>query len=141
MPEPVLAGQHIGRAHLATRALLERQLDGLPFPAWTALNLVGQASGPLTADACRAALGAGLKIDEPAAAGVVDQLAGLGLVVTRGGVVGLTSSGQEVFERVTAAIARIVATLYGDIPEEDQVVTRRVLDLIKVRADAALAHP
>jgi DNA-binding MarR family transcriptional regulator len=136
MPTPVLSGQVIGQAHFATRALLERRLGDLPFPAWTALNLAGNAPAPLRSDEVVAALVAGLRIGRPAAGSVVDDLAGRGLVRTVRDVVELTPAGRETFERVTAQIARITDALYGDIPEADQEVARRVLDLVRERARA-----
>lgn len=139
MPAPVLTGQTIGRTHFATRALLERQLGDLPFPAWTALNLVGRAAAPGTPADLLAEIQKGLRIEPAAAGSVLDDLMGRDLVRTAGGVVGLTPAGRALFERVTAQIGRIAEALYGDIPQDEQQVARRVLDRVRERAEQALA--
>jgi DNA-binding MarR family transcriptional regulator len=86
------------------------------------------------------ALATGLKIDRAAAVTVVDSLADRALVTTAGGVVELAPSSIMIFDRVTAGIGHIVEVVYAGIPETDQEITRRVLGLVKERADAELAR-
>ena len=135
---PALNGQIIGQAERTTRAVLERLLTDTdtPFHQWVALNLLGNEaqSEPQLVDH----LAAGLLIDHSAARSAVDAVRSNGLIDGVDPVV-LTADGRARFDTITAGIAEISARLYSDLPHDDLVVARRVLETLTERARAALA--
>jgi len=128
-----LNGQTIGQASIATRALLNRELDrvGLTFEQSVALNLAA-AGGPVTAGA----LATGLRIPAAAAEEALSGLASGGLLAPDGTI---TRSGADLQRQVAARVADISALLYGDLPVDDLVVAARVLTEVTARANAELA--
>lgn len=135
---PVLNGQIIGQAERSTRAVLERLLTetDTPFHQWVALNLLGneaQSEAGLVDQ-----LAGGLLIDLAAAQAAVDAVRSNGLIAGVDTLV-LTAAGRARFDAITAGIADISARLYSDLPHDDLVVARRVLETLTARARAALA--
>jgi hypothetical protein len=128
-----LNGQIIGQASIATRALLNRELEqaGLTFEQSVALNLAA-SGGSVTADA----LAGGLRIPVADAEAALSGLAGAGLLEPDGTI---TAAGRAIQQQVGARIAGITARLYGDLPADDLVTAARVLTEVTARANAELA--
>ncbi len=132
-------GQDINVAAAATRAILDTLLTGagLSFAQFVALRAMA-AGGPGTRDEVAGRInGPGAEPD--ALRRAVDDLVAAGLV-TDTGQVEPTERGRDLFERITATSVRVGDRLFEGIPAEDQVVTKRVLDLITERARAAGAE-
>ncbi|WP_395295515.1 hypothetical protein ACF9IK_19805 [Kitasatospora hibisci] len=144
----VLNGRTIGLAHYATRAVAETVFEslGLTFHQEVAINGLGeQPEGVATRDHLITRLTAGLKIDDAAAAAVIEQLLDAGLATASGGdgdpaVLALTDAGRELHGRIQDGVKRIVAQIYGDLPAEDLAVAARVLTVVTERANAILAE-
>jgi hypothetical protein len=73
-----------------------------------------------------------------------DADAQVSAVVARGLITGereiaLTAEGQALHGRISARIAEITARLWGDLPSADLETAGRVLETVRVRADAELA--
>jgi DNA-binding MarR family transcriptional regulator len=142
-----LTGQVIGRAHYATRALLERAVAplGVDFPQVAALNALADdtlADDGAAVDQARLVhrMTSTLKIDEAAARAVLDHLVAADLAtVDAGSRVRLTDAGRSVQDRVRSAVAALTARLYADIPTDEMSAAGRVLALVTQRADAELA--
>ena len=128
-----LNGQIIGQASIATRALLNRELDrvGLSFEQSVALNLAA-GGGPVTVDA----LVTGLRTPTAAAEAALSGLTEAGLLAADGTV---TPAGADLQKQVSARIAEITGRLYGDLPADDLVTAARVLTEVTARANAELA--
>ena len=137
---PVLNGQVIGQAERATRAVLEVLLaeSGAPFVSWVSLNLVG-TQGETTADSLVDQLVAGLRITDSEARASIDDLVRTALM-TSSDMVRLTAEGMARYQRISDGIAEITRRLYRDLPHDDLVVARRVLETITERARAELAN-
>ncbi|WBB68722.1 hypothetical protein [Micromonospora sp. WMMD812] len=141
MSSSPLTGQVIGRAHYATRALLERQLTrvGLTFPQSIALNGLAAEGGAAARADLVTRLTDGLKIDAPAAEALLADLVGAGLLREDADSLAFTDAGDAVRREIADATAAITGRLYGDIPAADLAVAGRVLTLVRERADAELA--
>ncbi len=140
---PTLNGQVIGQAERATRAVLEVLLadTGTPFVEWVALNLTAQAEATqhaTTAEALVVQLVTGLRINEPDAQFTIDVLVADSLV-TVGDTVQLTADGAAKYQQISDGIADITCRLYRDLPHDDLVIARRVLETLTERAQAELA--
>ena len=135
---PTLNGQVIGQAERATRAVLEVLLaeTGTPFVEWVALNLTAQRESTL--EALVDQLVTGLRISERDARFTIDVLIADALV-TVGDTVRLTGAGAAKYQQISDGIADITRRLYRDLPHDDLVVARRVLETLTERARAELA--
>jgi DNA-binding MarR family transcriptional regulator len=142
---PTLTGQDIGRAHHATRAVLERRLaaTGTPFEAWIVLNIVGDNGPEIEVDDVVRRVVLGLKITETAVQQILSGLLGQGLIsrTTSGPSprVALTEVGTARFDDIRGSIAQITERLYGGLPAEDLAVAHRLLVTVTERANAELA--
>ena len=138
-PQATLNGQVIGQAERSTRAVLDRLLAEArtPFHQWVALNVIG-TQGAQTAASLVEQLATGLLIDHSAAHAAVDLARADGLI-EGSDPVALTADGRARFEAITAGIAGITSRLYADLPHEDLVVARRVLETLTERARVVLA--
>jgi len=121
-------GQDINVAAAATRAILDMLLAeaGLTFHQFVALRAM---PGERAAVAERAA---GPGADTAALGRAIDELAAAGLA--HGTPIEPTTRGRELLERITAASVRTGDQLFDGIPIEDQVIVKRVLDLVTERA-------
>ncbi len=140
---PTLNGQVIGQAERATRAVLELLLaeTDTPFVQWVALNLAAQAEAAqreTTVDALVEQLVTGLRIDGFEAGAAIDALV-VESLVTIDGAVRLTVDGTAKYLRISDGITEITQRLYRDLPQDDLVVARRVLETLTERARAELA--
>ena len=136
---PTLNGQVIGQAERATRAVLEVLLaeTNTPFVNWVTVNLIA-AQGEIAVDELIAQLIAGLRIEESEALSAVDDLERASLVTVTDQV-RLTPEGLERYQRISDGIGEITRRLYRDLPHDDLVVARRVLETLTDRARAELA--
>lgn len=135
---PPLNGQVIGQAERATRALLDVLLaaESTPFVQWVALNLVA-TQGETTTDFLLKQMVNGLRIDKAEAQAAIHDLDGEALMTTHD-LVRLTSDGEARYARISAGIAELAARLYHDLPHDDLVIARRVLETVTERARAEL---
>ncbi|MFF5216132.1 hypothetical protein [Micromonospora sp. NPDC000442] len=139
-----LNGQILGRTHYATRAVLERELGrlGLTFAQALLLNALAAADTPLPrAEAARRLVDA-VKVPTATAHGTLAELIAATLVAplaTDASQVALTPTGRQAQRLVAAASAEIGARLWADLAADDLVVAARVLDVVRRRAEQALA--
>ena len=141
MTQPAtLNGQVIGQAERATRAVLEVLLaeTDTTFTNWVALNLVA-THGTVTVDSLVEQLVTGLRITDAAARRSIDDLVSSALM-TIAGTVRLTTGGRGRYQRISDGVADITRRLYHDLPHDDLVVARRVLETLTERARAELAN-
>jgi hypothetical protein len=136
---PTLNGQVIGQAERATRAVLEVLLaeTNTPFVNWVSLNLIA-AQGEIAIDGLVDQLVSGLRIEESEARSAIDDLVHASLVTVID-LVRLTPQGLERYQRISDGITEITRRLYRDLPHDDLVVARRVLETLIDRARAELA--
>ncbi len=140
MTQPAtLNGQVIGQAERATRAVLEVLLAeaGTTFTEWVALNLVA-TQGDTAIDSLVEQLVTGLRIADSEARAAIDDLVRAALI-TVSDEVRLTADGRPRYQRISDGIAEITRRLYHDLPHDDLVVARRVLETLTQRARAELA--
>ena len=145
---PTLSPQVIGQAENAHRPLMNRILarSGTTFPQWVALPKVAGDGGTADRRQLIDAMTGGLKIDDAAAAEALAGLAAADLLEAlealealpgTGSRVGLTPPGQAPhrYREIRAAVDRVTARLYGDIPPAELATAGRVLALITARAN------
>jgi hypothetical protein len=139
-PAPPLNGQVIGQAERATRAVLDVLLatENTPFVNWVTLNLTA-TQGETKTEALVDQLVNGLRIDRTGARAVVDELDAAGLLTTVGDLVRLTTAGEAKYARISVGITEIAARLYHDLPHDDLVIARRILETVTDRARAELS--
>jgi hypothetical protein len=131
--------QTIGRAEKALNGILCRELagTGLTEPDWVTLVLTSiDDGGPR--DALVARLAAAFKTAPADADAQVSAVVARGLV-TGGREIALTAAGRALHGRISGRIAEITARLWGDLPSADLETAGRVLETVRVRADAELA--
>jgi DNA-binding MarR family transcriptional regulator len=147
MPEtPPLTGQHIGEAENAIRAVLDALLaeSETSFHQWVALRVLAATDSGLELEQLVSRMTSGLKVERASVLAAVGQLqAGESVVVADDGdrreVVALTDAGRARHRRIQDGVDRITRRLYGDLPVDDLVTTRRVLAIVTERANAVLA--
>jgi hypothetical protein len=143
---PTLSPQVIGQAENAHRPLMNRILarSGTTFLQWVALTKVAADGGTADRRQLIDAMTGGLKIDDAAAAEALAGLAAADLLEAlealealpgTGSRVGLTPPGQARYREIRAAVDRVSARLYGDIPPAELATAGRVLALITARAN------
>jgi DNA-binding MarR family transcriptional regulator len=146
---PALTGRDIGAAAKATGALLGPLLDAadLPFEEWTVLfTLAG--TGPVRRRALIAQQAGDLKVPESTTRATVDGMVAAGLIAPAEDAdvadaddprLAPTAAGLAVYQPIREQVNQIAAELYGDLPPDDLVATRRTLDEVTRRANARLA--
>ncbi|MFF3684586.1 hypothetical protein [Streptomyces sp. NPDC002187] len=142
---PTLNSQIVGRAHYATRALLDRELarTGNTFFQSMALNATASEGGTADVDAIVHRLTSTLKIDEATALATVAELTGAGLLEPAQGEAGrvtLTEPGRAFQTRIAALGAELGTRVYGGIPEHERAIAARVLTEITARAETVFAE-
>jgi DNA-binding MarR family transcriptional regulator len=137
---PPLTGQHIGEAENAIRAVLDALLaeTSTTFHQWVALRVLAATDSGLERDQLVARMTSGLKVEPAAVLTALGQLEAEELV-TVAEIVALTDAGRARHRRIQDGIDRITRQLYGDLPVDDLVTTRRVLAIVTERANAVLA--
>jgi DNA-binding MarR family transcriptional regulator len=141
MPDaPPLTGQHIGETENAIRAVLDALLaeTSTTFHQWVALRVLAATDSGLERDQLVARMTSGLKVEPAAVLTALGQLEAEELV-TVAEIVALTDAGRARHRRIQDGIDRITRQLYGDLPVDDLVTTRRVLAIVTERANAVLA--
>ena len=140
-PAPALTGRDIGQAQRAIGALLGRKLDaaGLPFSDWVVL-LTLDTAGPLAADDLVGRQADGLNEPESEARATVDRMLGSGMLAPEGDRLAPTAAAESVFRPICDGVSQLTVELYGDLPREDLVATRRTLAEVTRRANAKLAE-
>ena len=132
-------GRDINVAAAATRAVLTALLDeaGVTFDQFVALRLmtIGGPGGRDEVAGRDTAPGA----DVTAIRAAITELEAAGLA-TGDEPIEPTERGRELFERVSGESLRLGDRLFEGIPADDQVATKRVLDLITERAVAMRAE-
>jgi DNA-binding MarR family transcriptional regulator len=141
---PPLTGQHIGEAENAIRAVLDALLaeTETTFHQWVALRVLAATDSGLELEQLLQRMTSGLKVEPSSVLAAVGQLDAEGLVTVRGEdveVVALTDAGRARHRRIQDGVDRITRQLYGDLPVDDLVTTRRVLAIVTERANAVLA--
>lgn len=137
---PTLNGQIIGQTERATRAVFDLVLADadISFESWVTLNLVA-TPGELSEESLLEQLVTGLRVSPAIAHDATGDGRRRGLI-TGDTTIRPTPAGSELFERITAGIAGIADRLYGDIPADDLVTARRVLEIVTARARQELAR-
>ena len=135
---PPLNGQVIGQAERATRAVLDLLLvaENTSFVNWVTLNLTA-TQGETKPEALIDQLVTGLRIDQTEARAAIDELDTAGLL-TVGDRIRLTTEGEAKYAHISAGIADIATRLYHDLPHDDLVIARRILETLTERARAEL---
>jgi DNA-binding MarR family transcriptional regulator len=142
MPEaPPLTGQHIGETENAIRAVLDALLaeSETTFHQWVALRVLAATDSGLEREQLVARMTSGLKVEPPSVLDAIGQLEAAELV-SAAEVVALTDAGRARHRRIQDGVDRITRQLYGDLPVDDLVTTRRVLAIVTERANAVLAR-
>jgi DNA-binding MarR family transcriptional regulator len=141
MTTPILTGQIIGQAQYATRAVLDELLarNSTTFYEWIVLNVTGVSGGTVDEDAVVSRMTKSLHVDAATVHKARSGLVEAGLLTAKEGQLEFTGRGRDRFDQISAGIADITAKLYGDLSTADLEATRRVLDTVTERANAALA--
>ncbi|BBF99488.1 MULTISPECIES: hypothetical protein [Pseudonocardia] len=128
--------QLVGRTEKALNALLLQELagTGLDEHRWIALTLTTAGGDDVTGRIARA-----LRVDRATATARLAELAASGLVRIDGPEMVATPRGVALRDRIVAAIGRITADLWGDLPADDLAVAGDVLRTVLSRAEVALA--
>ena len=139
---PALNGQVIGQTQHAIQAVLDAVLveTDTSFHQWVLIRQVALGGGNIARAALIDALTDGLKIDDGRAVAVLEEVVALGLAAAPADTVELTPAGNKRYERIANAGAQITVRLYGDLPPEDLETTRRVLTIVRERANVELAR-
>ncbi|MEN3306373.1 MAG: hypothetical protein V7603_2575 [Micromonosporaceae bacterium] len=139
---PPVTGQDLGMAQNATRALLDDLLAraGTDFPEWLVLRLLHQR-GPLSREALRDNLAAGLALHATAADLLIGRTAARGYLRAdpQDVHIGLTEAGAGRYQGLNDAVAGLTAELYAGFDQADLATTGRVLREVTRRA--AARHP
>ncbi|MFI8519993.1 hypothetical protein ACIGEZ_19470 [Streptomyces sp. NPDC085481] len=133
---PLLNGQSIGIAYHAIAAVRDRLLtaSGLTFRQSVALKAVADGHDR---DGAVDRMTATLKIGEPEAQALLDEIAGAGLI--EGSRPSLTDKGDRVQRGFTDAVAGLTERLYGGLPEAEREIAARALAHVTAMANAELA--
>jgi DNA-binding MarR family transcriptional regulator len=138
---PILSGVDLVRTDRAPRALVDALLaqTQMTFNAWVALNVTGTSGGEMTKQAIIERMVSVLKVEPQTAASAIAENAEAGLVSINDDHVSLTPAETQRFEQLREGALAIAERLYGGLPAEDLIATRRVLAAAAERADAAIA--
>ncbi|MFI5773136.1 hypothetical protein ACIA74_32435 [Streptomyces sp. NPDC051658] len=141
---PTVNGQVIGRAHYATRAVLERLLaaTGTTFHQSLALNAVAGNGGAIERGRLVDRMTDALKTDAAVVEAPLAELTTAELLAEVDGTVpriGLTTAGRDRQQANGADVADLTTRLYADLPAEDLEAAGRVLIEVTARANAVLA--
>ncbi|MFE3068573.1 hypothetical protein [Streptomyces sp. NPDC059247] len=130
---PLLDGQLIGITYHAIAAVRDRMLadSGLTFHRSVALRAVAEG---LDRAGATERLTATLKIEEPEASALLDEITAAGLF---DGAV--TERGAALQQDFTDAVTALAGRLYGDLPDTDREAAARALAHVTARANAELA--
>jgi DNA-binding MarR family transcriptional regulator len=147
---PPLNTQVIGQTESALGALLEPLLAdaGLTFQQWLVLTVTAASGGRTDRGQLVARIAAARKVDGTEVESAIAELTAAGLAVTElataglataTGLLALTDSGQDVYQRIRGAIEELNAELFA-FPPEDLATAGRILSIVTERANAVLAR-
>jgi DNA-binding MarR family transcriptional regulator len=147
---PPLNTQVIGQTESALGALLEPLLAdaGITFPQWLVLTIAAASGGRTDRGQLVARIAAARKVDGTEVESAIAELTAAGLAVTElataglataTGLLALTDSGQDVYQRIRGAIEELNAELFA-FPPEDLATAGRILSIVTERANAVLAR-
>lgn len=147
---PPLNTQVIGQTESALGALLEPLLAdaGITFQQWLVLTIAAASGGRTDRGQLVARIAAARKVDPTEVASAIAELTAAGLAVTElataglataTGLLALTDSGQDVYQRIRGAIEELNAELFA-FPPEDLATAGRILSVVTERANAVLAR-
>ncbi|TXK19638.1 hypothetical protein [Homoserinibacter sp. GY 40078] len=129
----------IGPTENALRALLTKTLATTTietYPAWVTLNAAARADESGLRDRWRVAVSDALKVSPEVVDEVIAALAAEGLIDLDDT---LTPRGRAELAAARSAVAETTARLVEGVKAEEQDVTRRVLDLVRGRAEELLS--
>ena len=138
-----VGGRDLQMATRATRAVLDRVLAdaGITFEQMAVLNTIELEGGSIATDALAAQLVQILKIDDAAARRAIATVAEPALVQPIGEQpeqLELSAAGRRLHADYSRQSLQISAEVWGGLPHEDPVATKRVLDAVTGRANAML---
>lgn len=152
---PPLNTQVIGQTESALGALLEPLLAdaGITFQQWLVLTIAAASGGRTDRGQLVARIAAARKVDGTEVESAIAELTAAGLAVTElataglataglataTGLLALTDSGQDVYQRIRGAIEELNAELFA-FPPEDLATAGRILSIVTERANAVLAR-
>ena len=122
----------VGPTENALRALLLRTLEPTPissYEEWAYLNM-------RSAGAPKEAIASALRVTPQDLSVVVDELVGRDLLDAPESI---TATGAEALRSAREVVTAMTRTLTEGIDEEDAAIARRVLDTLRVKAEALLA--
>ncbi len=135
--------QLLGQTEKTLNAILDRRLaDAVSEPQWIALVLTGNVGPSDTLDEVTARLAGALKTDTQAASDQIAQLAARGLLSPAPGDrpgLTLTEAGQQFVSQVQGWAGELTQRLWGNLPDSDMEIARRVLGIVLERGEAELA--
>ena len=141
-PTAPLTGRDINVAAIATRGVLDKTLAdvGTPFTQWVIVNRLADEGGEEPRDAAIGAIVLNLRLSDVEAAAALDATSDAGLIAGDA-TVGLTDAGRALVDRVRSTVSAGTQRIFADIPVEDLLTARRVLETVTERARAELALP
>jgi len=139
-----VGGRDLQVATRATRAVLDRVLAdaGITFEQMAVMNTIELAGSSIAGDALAVQLVQTLKIDDAAARGAIAAVVEPGFVQPvedRPDQWELSAAGRRLHAEYSRQTVQISAEVWGGLPQEDLVATKRVLDAVTSRANAMLA--
>jgi DNA-binding MarR family transcriptional regulator len=141
-PPPVLFGQLLGQAHRASSALLNDLLAkrGTTFETWVGLNTLAQREADTDRSKLKSDLAAAFQTDQDSIETLLQAIEADGLIDTHeakdAASVSLTADGQARFAELRESIGGLSAQLLGDVDPDDLAAARRVLEQMRIRAEA-----
>lgn len=127
----------IGRTENALRPLLTKTLSTTPitsYSGWVVLNAVATSAATQEVP-WRTAVADALNVEHDVIDAVLAELRSANLIDEHAA---MTRFGRAELTATRAAVAATTARLVEDLGEEEQETTRRVLDHIRIRAEALL---
>ena len=126
-----------GRTENALRALLTKTLSTTAirsYGGWVVLNAVA-ANASSSEPSWRIAVADALKVEQVVIDEVLDELRSANLVDDHDAV---TNFGHVELSAARAAVSATTSRLVEDLSDEEQEVTRNVLDRVRIRAEELL---
>lgn len=128
----------IGSTENALRALLTKILSAnriKTYMAWVILNAASSGGVENSDGSWRLAVADALKVELAQVDDALAQLRAAGLLDDSGS---LTALGSTELATVRSAVSAAISCMVDGIGDEDQMIARRVLDLIRRKADELL---
>jgi DNA-binding MarR family transcriptional regulator len=129
--------QLIGQTEKALGAILDRLLagTGVSERQWVALRITAMSGGTVARDELIRRVAAALKVTRNEAGARIDELAAAGLVdLSADAPAALTAAGQELHDRILGGTSAVTQRLWGDLPADELETAARVLATVLARA-------